>query len=627
MSQYQDTQDPAAYMSVKNFQRVFIAFKNYMQLEHDVPIMQDDEDTVKRTLYGVMASIKNSSGPAETQDDLRRLNNQTLKSMRDVYMQKLNVTQDKKPRMRSLNRDQEVYGKREVSYDQLKPEITTNSNRPDVNAQFDALMNSRKPQTQNAPDVSQLPFEVVKDDKLADDEMTMKLKSFETARLNTSIEISGMHKIENSDPKALFQSFNDDITRRNQDANAITSTTNSALDESFNTFITTQPKQASTHLNQLSQQQDKNRDARSKTLINPKDLATMLFTKYVLLNGFDRRWDTYPRRYAFTLDTDDLNNPFKNVSELSFTKLIIPLESPRPNNTTSITQSGLDSLGNPVYYNRYGLTFPYLVLAVDEINNMYEGLNNTARRCTTTFVYDKSYTAENGRGYVVMQPAQEEKRLFHPTPLGALPKLTLSIMRPNGMLYNMSVDDNSALSVSYMPIDANKLYLRIQTKQYFDKNDLNVGDVVVFRDFKLPPPEVFIQRVLTATGASPSQQDVDKYSRGISQVTRFLNRPEGHEVQALGTASTTTTLTKEFAIFIPRVLNKFSGAYEVDTEFADTLMAYQGNTPTNASNTYFTKIDLDGESPILNMSLQITLAATIKITAADAKPMLISALE
>ena len=84
--------------------------------------------------------------------------------------------------------------------------------------------------------------------------------------------------------------------------------------------------------------------------------------------------------------------------------------------------------------------FHSLMLCLDGYD-VYDGTNEAIRDAFCKFVYQRHFKSANGRGYVVMQPMQDEIKEFHPTPLSSLNNLSLSIRRPNGTLVNDSRDD------------------------------------------------------------------------------------------------------------------------------------------------------------------------------------------
>lgn len=566
------------FMSISNFEMLLKVFQQYMQKEQNITVQSESLPGIKQNMFKVMKKLKASSPSTP----LKTLNNVVLNEVRDMYLDENNITPSKKPVIRTLSRDQDLYGNREVVTSQIKPALSSNT-REDTVLSFDRVLAQRSEDREQVNNTA-LPFSTIKEDTITPDILTQKLKSFEEDRLKTSVELNQQQRdIATQDPKTIFKHFDDALKQTSQKLQPramIDSAKNDAFENSASSFVI------------------------------PSNQIQRDITRYVMFNGYDRRWDVYPKRFSFSLETDDLNSSLRNIVELRVTKLIIPLEVDKKRLNDSDSQQT-----RPITNFRFGLNVPYLILSIAEVQGMYDGLNEAVKRSTTTFVYDTSYTTQTGRGFLIMSPIQDEARIFYPNPMGLLPKMSFSVLRPNGTTFNMSADDNAVTAISYLPIDVNKIYLRIFTKRFFDKDEININDTILFKKFALPTVSEFITQLQNEVGRTPSESEQDMYGKGLSQVENFLNRIEGHEVQSLGIA-TTAGLYKEFVIFIPRVLNTISGEYEIDNSFANTLNVILGNT-TSSTLTNFSKITLTTDSPLLNMSLQVSIAMTIKTATAD----------
>lgn len=595
------TTNTEMYFMIDNFNKLYDVFKTLVMQQHNVSITPESEPRIKKMLYFTMQEVKSRAHPDST---LKELNVIALQAIHEKYLETNDVPNDqpKKANVQTLDREQELYGKRLVNSEQLRAENTSFFNPPQTTYQSTFLNRDNRDEQRN-----KVPFVPMTEGPLSQEEMLNKVKDYEDKRLNVSVGINMLKTSNQADPTEILRTFEKDITYI---SNSTPSYYNPIQSQSQSQTPQLGPASTSSHM-----------DLNVKPSTGQKEQTFAINTRYMLLNGFDRKWDAYPYRFQFTLATDSFQQPFKNITEISFTRLVIPLETPRKG-MQSNTPDSLDTLGAPLYYNKYGLTFPYLILSIDEFGDTYEGLHNATRKCSTLFVYNTAYTAENGRGYIIMEPVQKESKVFYPNFLPQLPKLSIAITRPNGMLYNMSRDENSAVSFSYLPIDTNKLYLRVQTSRYFDKNEINVGDVILFKNVQLPLLIEFLDRIQTEHGISPTDNDIERYTKGIAHVERFLNRVEGHEVQGLGALSTSNALAKEFAIFVPRILNTIRGEYEVDLDFVNTIMGYQGQTINNAQNSYFDQLVLASPAPFLNMSLQVTLTATIKMMKLDSRSII-----
>ena len=111
---------------------------------------------------------------------------------------------------------------------------------------------------------------------------------------------------------------------------------------------------------------------------------------------------------------------------------------------------------------------------------------------------------------------QDEKKIFQ-TPLSELSRLSISLRKPNGELFNDSVDDLKIFKVEYELM--NRQYLKIVTNKFFDKNEFYKGDTVVLRDYAL----VLLSQTMTTSA--------------MRTLENYINRTQGHEVIELGQAN------------------------------------------------------------------------------------------
>lgn len=202
----------------------------------------------------------------------------------------------------------------------------------------------------------------------------------------------------------------------------------------------------------------------------------ILTTKYVSISGTDRDAKLYPFRFTYKVELGP--HKFRNIHSIQLTKLIIPTEIHRKSNQETQMKHN--------FVHEFGMSFPYISVNIDEINNLYEGSNDNVRKCSCIFLYDSMFKSQNGRGYTVLKPIQDEIKYYTPTPLSSLPVLNLSIQKPNGTLFNSSVDDYHIYKLDYNETSY-RLYLQVILEQYFDVNEFFTGDTIVFRDFKLTP--------------------------------------------------------------------------------------------------------------------------------------------
>jgi len=565
------------FLSVNNFKVCNDIFCKFMQDEYGINIQNSgNAQALKPMMYNVMQNVRNA---LPNDASLKTLNNAVLNELRDAYLSKYGGG-TKKPRVRNLERDQQIYGHRT---NQLGEQVMFEMNPPrrdDINSikPIDDIVKERSQLLagQN-PNVSDLPFKVEKiPDPPNSATMLKKLEYMEkmrdqeipiiNQRFETSVQIQ---QDELPDPKALFAETSKAVKAKHE------------LDLEEHNLRTT-PYQ----------------NHAQEALIIP-NMDTYDKTTYVIFNGYDRLWNTYPYRYSFVIDINDVSRSLKNVTEICFTRLIIPMETLNGKKNTLASN-------DTRYYNQYGLTYPYLMLQVDELSpGMYQGFNKTTQKCFTSFVYHREYKASNGRGFIVMQPLQGEKKEFYGAPLSSLPRMTISVIKPNGTLYNLAKDENRIDYIIYESI--NPLFLKIVCKDFFDINEYAVGDVVLVKDFKLPTIQQINQLVIDSTGAPIPDSDVALYANGIVSVEEFINRDEGHEIIATGDPNANSYMNN-FSIYMPRMLNKSQGTLVLQKDFFDCI---------NVMQQYLGKVTHTQMASFLNMTLQVVLTMKIKTTSSD----------
>lgn len=326
---------------------------------------------------------------------------------------------------------------------------------------------------------------------------------------------------------------------------------------------------------------------------------SIISDRYVIVNGFDRYWQQSPLRYQYTVlvgtgSVDPLNKSlqtsYKNIHSMQITRLVIPMEIvPRT------TFKGIDHTipigtcsGNTgktvkgVYRHAASLSFPYVMISIDGFTDIYDGTNQAARQAFCQMVYSNSYKAPNGRGFVIMEPMQNEKKIFSPTPLATLGRLNVSILRPSGDLFNNSTDDQMIQEIRYETF--NRQYLRIVLIKYFDMNDFFVGDSVVVQDYAST-------QALVRPGLAWTPDPTASYEA----LNTYINRSEGHEIIELGLAND-SGFFQSFCIMAPGKLDTSIGSIVLDAPAMAAVMEM------SVSTTPCPSVPFGGA--LLNMSLQ-----------------------
>jgi len=271
-------------------------------------------------------------------------------------------------------------------------------------------------------------------------------------------------------------------------------------------------------------------------IIPQDDILTYKENEYNLfMYSADRDWlngnPTLQNRYNFTVNFDPGNNragqffgvnaaasiKFKNITRIEFVKAILPVEGVdtimRKNAATTA------SINYDVSLNVNILSFPYLNLYVKELDTNSYGTDYNFERAFSVLQYDANWISDNTvttkGGYLAMIPKfMKCQKVYTPTPLSTLQKLTLRLERPDG---NLVSDVQDTLDISgvfssgglsgvttngaYMApaggaytanitstkyADGSNNYLWLETSSYFSRFSVAQGDRIRIRGLTFP---------------------------------------------------------------------------------------------------------------------------------------------
>jgi signal peptidase I len=551
----------SVFLSVENMKLCQNVLGKYILDQYDFDVRSDGSKTnIKKLLYDVMQDVQLQYG--NTPDiTLKDMNNITLNITRDYYTTNYKLTkQNKKTTVQTLERDHNVYGPRVLNYEQIKPVSQTRTEN--VNRAFETVENLRRSEQQNS-----LPFpdeiKPVMESAYEPDEFMRRVSELEKKR--DDIEIKDLTAVQGN--------------RLQQDSQI-------AAQSSHNPK---QMYQITTEQNQHAERQrksleDTNRSVSRMESIAPPISQQILLDKFLSINGFDRNWTVDKNRFDFKVDfsfgENSIQNRYRNIKSIKAARVIIPMEISEERTIVNTPKT--------FYNHEFGLSYPYLMLYVDEFGDVYDGTNDSARRCFCQLVFDKCYKSPNGRGYIILNTIQGEQKIFHPTPLSSLSRLTLSIRRPNGELLNMSKDDYNIFKIEYDLY--NKQYLKIVTHKYFDRNEFYKGDTVLMKDYKIE-------------NVDPNMSD-----EAIWKFNAFMNRKEGHEIIEMGQPNE-NGFFRNFFIYGPGEFDTKCGIYTLDSEQIANLNTY------NDSINFGTWTGTNGS--LLNTSLQFSIAFKLQVVATD----------
>lgn len=329
-------------------------------------------------------------------------------------------------------------------------------------------------------------------------------------------------------------------------------------------------------------------------IIKQDDVITYKENEYNLfIYSADRNWtrdNGSENRYNFTVNFDPAGNQqgfninpaaqikFKNISRIELVKAILPTE-------------GLDTLyKSTIDTNINTLSFPYIILRVPELENNNYGTDNNLDRAFGVLQYDAIWNSDSNMarksgGYLAMIPKfMKCQKVYHPTPLATLQRLTVQVQRPDGSqlsqtqdVYNISQIYGSGNIYNPRGTDIYKDtsenftnqngfgYIWIQTSNWFNQYSMGESERVVLSNV------AFTDKNFT----SPASTDF----------TTFIQRPEGHLIVGTGITNgsnglygSTNTLGYMNTFIIPTKYN--------DPTTGSTTPNYFGGTFSNTSTMF-----------------------------------------
>ena len=279
--------------------------------------------------------------------------------------------------------------------------------------------------------------------------------------------------------------------------------------------------------------------ALAQDLIIPQDeILSYKENEYnLLIYSADRDWynNAKENRYNFSVTFNPANNgqgfkyspsanmKFHNIVRIEMVKAIVPNESI---DILIVNSSG----SSPAYTTTTSLnilTLPGILLHVDELDNNLYGTDDHIDRAFASLQYDAQWLSDstsNNPGYLAMIPKFLKcQKVYYPTPLATLTKLTFQLQRPNGNLVSEALDTldisgifastvytgystasvyvNTALKDSA----SNATYYVIVTKTYFNRFAFSKND------------RIQIQGINTALiGGTAASTDFANYLQGTN---------------------------------------------------------------------------------------------------------------
>lgn len=278
----------------------------------------------------------------------------------------------------------------------------------------------------------------------------------------------------------------------------------------------------------------------------------------IFINSGDRDWLTNKQenRYNFSVSFNTANNSqsfnfspsvqerFRNIIRVEAVKVISCNES------LEVLVRNTGSREIPVWntdLNAGVLSFPYISMRIAELNTNNFGTNSVLDNTFAVLQYDATWNSDtNGknRGYVGLIPKfMKCQRIYHPTPLATLQRLSIRMERPDGSVlsdlldvhdvnrvifgadignYFSAVSGSTSYSTTTAPsmtqnggVTALSDYIFLEAKTWFTRHQVNEGDRINVRGYAV-------------TRGATNVTDA-----GATDFESWVNRPEGHFVVAI----------------------------------------------------------------------------------------------
>jgi hypothetical protein len=291
-------------------------------------------------------------------------------------------------------------------------------------------------------------------------------------------------------------------------------------------------------------------------IIRQQDIVKYKEIEYnIFLNSSDRNWllNKSENRYDFSVNFNVANNStdfpsspslqerFRNITRIEFVKVIVSLEGLVPIiRRTAGPVVNTDAIVSV-------LSYPYVALRIAELNANGFGTNPTLDNTFAVTHQDTAWTSDTtqkNRGFASLAPKYLKcQKIYAPTPLGSLQKLSIRLERPDGLLlsdaldvqYITNINFGNYLKTTNSGADLTTLYqngltlneyIFINTSAWFSRFMVSDTDRIVIKGFT----------VATTGSGSPD-------TNSLTDFTNWINRAEGHYVVGIGYASSGTDIT------------------------------------------------------------------------------------
>lgn len=569
---------------------------------------------------------------------LKTLNNITLNKMRDFFLEKRNerridrikdrgkggsdwIDGDSKnaewiqtrPNIQILDREKQLYGDRPmIESDRLPMPINSDisegnifgNNKKNVEYQFNQISNMRNRENERF-DGGSTTLPQISDSKLSLQDFQVQLARIQEERsdidgLDFDIDASSL---VGRKKEAFASNQNKTMEEEGKEKDKkvglqpkLNIVGDNAFNEPIDDVVTKTSFQgfyrvpAPTFIDERAQ----NRVTPHKTYLSP--------AQYITFNGYDRDWIKHSSRFKFSIDPTELKKTYKNITEISFIKIIIPAE-------VFDERSVQNPMPKTNYTHKFSLAVPYVILMVDELSDNSDGINNSNKQAFANYVHDCTFCAKNGRGYHILKRMQDEVKIFHPTLLASLPRLSFTIAKPNGLPFNNSKDNYFIWKIEYP--EYNKPYLNIVLDKFFDKNEFYKGDSIIIKNFRMP---LFDQELVKSNeeakipNTDPFYLEYLENAYTFNRIMEFMNRQEGHDIVEVSKPNA-EGFSRSFMIHAPGTIDATNGRFVINKQMVDLIKQQTHNKLCDDMPTSSAPVK---SGDLINMSLQVVISMNLK---------------
>jgi len=344
-------------------------------------------------------------------------------------------------------------------------------------------------------------------------------------------------------------------------------------------------------------------------IIKQQDIQAYKETEYNLsVYSADRKWevDNGENRFNFSVNLYS-GNPtngvsvmpkatarFRNIVRIEFVKAVLPIE-----NTDIIVRKTSTSAYDTTYLkNVFG--YPFVTLNVNELDTNNYGTNNNMDNAFAILQYDANWTDNtNSLGFTSMIPKHMKcQRIYSPTPLATLNKLSVRLQQPNGNLVSSTADTldvngaflsitadvttyaGATLSGATKYVDSTGEYIWIDSKTWFSKYQVAAGDRILIRN-------------LNPLSSTPTAAQIDFLA--------FLQREDGHMVVDIATTAADGSNSAGYSKYII-IRSKFG-----DPTTGSTSVAPFGGAANNTTLSTFLRTNTFTSGRLIDLSHQTQL--------------------